>query len=376
MFLILGLTLFAGLAAFAILRQVEATRRSHSIRPQVEGLEPRYAPAKTTTWTGGAGVGNTNWSAARNWNNGVPGAGDQVNIGGAAKTTDDLALNGPGNELAALYVSGGSTVALNRALDTQQLWVIGNSTINLGGNGLAVTGTARNISVFASGTTLTSDGNGKLFLDSSQLWLEPPISPPVPPGTWAAFKPADPPIIINDTTVEVAKGTVLAVYENVEMTNNAVIQDHGTMQISNSVLINREQSLSQINNYSSVVVQKGFFAPPAPIAPEISAIFNMSPTDGGAQVTVANGQFLYLAGGGFSTDGKFNVGREGAVIFTGVKTYNWNNGTLLVSSSPEGIVVDGPVQIAPGASIQATYVSLESSANLTSQGTFLGAARK
>jgi probable HAF family extracellular repeat protein len=126
-------------------------------------------PAKT--WVGPASGGN--WSTATNWSpSGVPGASDQVTL--SAKAVN-LSANAT---FATLTLTGGAslTVAPNgsRVLRTSNLWIDGNSKLNLNDNqlildygavspigswnGSAYTGVT---GMIQSGA-ITSAGNGKL----------------------------------------------------------------------------------------------------------------------------------------------------------------------------------------------------------------------
>lgn len=71
----------------AALRGSKNNRKPLLVRPLLEALEDRFLPAPViSTWTGGAGMNNPNWSAAANWtNNAVPKVdGDQATFDGTS----------------------------------------------------------------------------------------------------------------------------------------------------------------------------------------------------------------------------------------------------------------------------------------------------
>src|SRR5262249_17982343 len=114
-------------------------------RPGLEGLEDRTLPS-TTTWTGLGG--DTNWSTAGNWNNGVPGPGDTAVFNGTAgshlQATVDAGFAGT---VAALDLTWGGTLTLARSLTVNQEMTLANGTLT-GGSDL----TAKGVFTWSGGT--------------------------------------------------------------------------------------------------------------------------------------------------------------------------------------------------------------------------------
>jgi autotransporter-associated beta strand protein len=157
---------------------------------QLEFLESRLAPA-THAWTGGAGVGNLDWSNASNWTNGVPTSGESggtllvfPTVAAGLKTTvDDLpaltvdkitfsdggyTVGGTGSNLLTLSGTLSPTVVDSAGGDT----FAGSVGIVLtGANSFEIdAGTDSIAAVISGGGSLTKTGQNELDLTGANTF--------------------------------------------------------------------------------------------------------------------------------------------------------------------------------------------------------------
>lgn len=88
-------------------------------------------PAKTTSWTGGGGVGNTNWTHAANWDPAIPNPGDMVMFDREVTTNSTLDIEFGVTGIASLTLGGTGQFTGTLTLN-QDLVVTGATLVNAG----------------------------------------------------------------------------------------------------------------------------------------------------------------------------------------------------------------------------------------------------
>jgi autotransporter-associated beta strand protein len=158
------------------------------VRPRLEHLEDRLAPA-SHTWSGGAGLLNPNWSNAANWS---AGGAPQANETNVALTFPVFANRGSRNDVAGLQISqitfqsggytisgnpltlsSGATITANAGSNTinadVQLGATGINTVTVGtGATLAIGGSSAG--VISGPAELDKSGAGSLLLNQANTF--------------------------------------------------------------------------------------------------------------------------------------------------------------------------------------------------------------
>jgi hypothetical protein len=348
-------------------------------------LEDRLVPA-AFTWIGGAPGAPNDWNTAANWVQGqVPPLNDpETNIvidgttPGIRNKTSEADLINPDRSPALfgrVEVVNGATLQLNNPINVGDFRMSGNSSMNLGKSKLTLIsrrpgapGIGSSVGAIESGSNITATGALAAFrVNSGTLdFLQP---------AGKGNNPGNPGVVFNDAALVTGSPSASIVTDtNITLKNNATILNAGTFQLiaSSQIVTDVQPPLGELfrNSGQVIVTPLGGGTAPAGITALIGVPFrSVGAKSSAATVTVSRGNTLEFRGGGNSQSTSFSA-KGGTITFAGLP-YTWNNGTILKSSLPGGIVLKGKGTVSAGASIPTDSLLMTPGSQLTNNGTVL-----
>ncbi|MFQ5593656.1 MAG: beta strand repeat-containing protein [Anaerolineae bacterium] len=296
------------------------------------------APAAVTSWTNAAGG---NWNVAGNWDNGVPGAGDNAIINLAGTYTVIMNVDVTVNSLTLGGASGtqtldgnNRTLTLNSTSTVNANGVLDLNSGDLTGNGdLTVNGT-----LDWTGGSSTISGAGALTVNGS-----------ITINAWP-----NPAVTLDGRTLTLSNtGTGAWTGEGMTFKNGAVFDNQGAFDIQDTTSIGDIGGTNRFDNSGTVTKSAGSGTS------RIDVAFNNTGT-----VNVNSGT-LDLNGGGTHAS-TFNVAAGKTLQFSG-GTHSLGDGTAFTGDGTAQITGNGTVVNTDGATT-GTTVSASTTLSLTGSG--------